>query len=173
MIFNSYSFWAFFALVFLIYRFLGHRAQNLFLLGASYFFYACWDWRFLALILGTTGLHFFTALKVQQAEPKVQKRWVIGSAAVSLGILAIFKYLNFFIESTAGLLAQLGFQPHLETLAIILPVGISFYTFQTLSYTIDVLRKETEPTRSLIYVRRLHYWPLAHPRGSLSESCRR
>ncbi|MGJ8696391.1 MAG: MBOAT family O-acyltransferase [Verrucomicrobiaceae bacterium] len=148
MLFNSYQFWAFFALVILIYRFLGHRAQNHFLLFASYLFYACWDWRFLGLILLTTAIHFVAALKIAQAPPASQKRWLIFGVASSLGILALFKYANFFLESTSSLLQTLGFQPHLGTLAIILPVGISFYTFQTLSYTIDVLRKETTPTRS-------------------------
>ena len=148
MLFNSYQFWAFFALVILIYRLLGHRSQNLFLLLASYFFYACWDWRFLGLILLTTAINFVAALKISQFDPASQKKWLSLSLISTLGILALFKYANFFIESTTQLLTTLGFEAHPETLAIILPVGISFYTFQTLSYTIDVLRKDTDPTSS-------------------------
>ena len=148
MIFNSYQFWAFFALVALAYRFLGHRQQNHLLLAASYFFYACWDWRFLGLIIGITAVHYVAALKIGEGDEKERRRWLVGSVAISLLLLGIFKYLNFFIESTGVFLGRIGFEAHFESLSIILPVGISFYTFQTLSYTIDVLRGETKPTRN-------------------------
>ena len=150
MLFNSYQFWGFFAAVILIYRLLGHRGQNIFLLGASYFFYACWDWRFLGLILLTTAINFFAAIRISTGPPASQKRWLIFSLASSLGILGLFKYANFFLESSARFLELLGFQPHFETLAIVLPVGISFFTFQTLSYTIDVRRKDTPVTHSFL-----------------------
>ena len=148
MIFNSYQFWGFFALVVLLYRFLGHRRQNHLLLAASYFFYACWDWRFLGLIIGITAVHFVAALKIEQGGAAERRRWLAGSVAISFMLLGVFKYLNFFIESTGLFLSRMGFEAHFESLSIILPVGISFYTFQTLSYTIDVLRGETKPTRN-------------------------
>ena len=90
MIFNSYQFWAFFALVALAYRFLGHRQQNHLLLAASYFFYACWDWRFLGLIIGITAVHYVAALKIGEGDEKERRRWLVGSVAISLLLLGIF-----------------------------------------------------------------------------------
>ncbi|MBK1853713.1 MBOAT family protein [Verrucomicrobiaceae bacterium 5K15] len=150
MLFNSYAFWLFFALVWVIYRLLPHRGQNLMLLGASYYFYACWDWRFLPLILTTTLVNYFTAIGMEKStDPKRHKWLMAASAVVSLGLLAYFKYFGFFAESAAELLSWLGFQADIKMLNIILPVGISFYTFQTMSYTIDVYRKQIKPTHSL------------------------
>lgn len=151
MLFNSYAFWLFLAIVLVIYRCCNHRAQNTVLLIASYFFYGCWDWRFLPLIATTTLINYFTGIQISDNEgnkPK-QKRYLIASVISSMGLLAFFKYWGFFIESTANLITALGMTPHLPTLQILLPVGISFYTFQTMSYTIDVYRKDVKVTRHL------------------------
>lgn len=150
MLFNSYAFWIFLALIWAIYRILPHRGQNLLLLGASYFFYGCWDWQFLPLILTTTLVNYFTALGIEASDsPKRHKLLMAASATVSLGLLAYFKYMGFFAESAATLLTNLGFQPSWSTLNIVLPVGISFYTFQTMSYTIDIYRKQIKATHSI------------------------
>lgn len=149
MLFNSYQFWFFYLLVIVVYRFLSHRDQNWLLLGASYYFYSCWDWKFLPLIIITTLVNFFVARDLSTASPRRRKVAVSFAVVVSLGILAYFKYANFFITSTQEFLTAIGFEADLNTLSIILPVGISFYTFQTLSYTIDVLRGRVEATRSL------------------------
>lgn len=149
MLFNSYAFWLFFALVWVIYRMLPHRGQNLMLLGASYYFYACWDWRFLPLILTTTLVNYFTAIGMEKSDDPRRHKWLMAaSAVVSLGLLAYFKYFGFFAESAVDMLTWLGFNADIKMLNIILPVGISFYTFQTMSYTIDVYRGQIKPTRS-------------------------
>lgn len=149
MLFNSYAFWLFFALIWVIYRMLPHRGQNLMLLGASYYFYACWDWRFLPLILTTTLVNYFTAIGMEKSDDPRRHKWLMAaSAVVSLGLLAYFKYFGFFAESAVEMLTWLGFNADIKMLNIILPVGISFYTFQTMSYTIDVYRGQIKPTRS-------------------------
>ena len=149
VLFNSYAFWLYFALVWVIYRILPHRGQNLMLLVASYFFYSCWDWRFLPLILTTTLVNYFTAIGMEKSGSKQKHQWLmILSATVSLGMLAFFKYWGFFTESAAEMLTWLGFHADMQMLNIILPVGISFYTFQTMSYTIDVYRGKLKATRS-------------------------
>ena len=150
MLFNSYAFWLFLTLVWILYRWLPHRGQNILLLVASYYFYSCWDWRFLPLILTTTLVNYFTAIGISKSDNKTKHRWLIAfSITVSLAILAFFKYWGFFIESTIDFLAWFGLQASTSTLQIILPVGISFYTFQTMSYTIDVYRGKTKATHSL------------------------
>ena len=127
------------------------KAQNGFLLLSSYFFYACWDWRFLFLLLFSTLLDFFIGLKLnnQNSENK-RKFWFWLSIITNLGFLGFFKYYNFFVESFATMLLKLGFQANLWTLKIILPVGISFYTFHGLSYVIDVYKRRIEPERNFI-----------------------
>jgi alginate O-acetyltransferase complex protein AlgI len=147
MLFNSFTFWIFFAVVLLLYRVLPHRAQNRMLLVASYVFYGTWDWRFLSLILVSTVVDFFVgkAIAAPAASDSARKRWLILSLCTNLGLLGIFKYLGFFVDSAAALLVALGFEPNLWSLRIILPVGISFYTFQTLSYTIDIYRRQLKP----------------------------
>ena len=127
------------------------KAQNSFLLLSSYFFYACWDWRFLFLLLFSTLLDFFIGLKLnnQNSENK-RKFWFWLSIITNLGFLGFFKYYNFFVESFATMLLKLGFQANLWTLKIILPVGISFYTFHGLSYVIDVYKRRIEPERNFI-----------------------
>jgi alginate O-acetyltransferase complex protein AlgI len=113
------------------------------LLIASYVFYGAWDWRFLFLILASTVVDFFAAARIEASDfARTRRGFLVLSLAVNLGILGFFKYLNFGIESLAVLLTWIGLEPHLSTLQIILPVGISFYTFQTISYTVDVYRGE-------------------------------
>lgn len=121
------------------------------LLGASYTFYAAWDWRFLGLILVSTLVDFGVgrALRTEQ-RPGARRAWLVASCATNLGMLGFFKYFNFFIGSASALLSTLGLHPGDHTLQILLPVGISFYTFQTLSYTIDVYRRDLEPVGSLL-----------------------
>ncbi len=154
MQFNSWIFPAFFAVVYAVYLALGarrFRAQNAWLLAASWVFYGAWDWRFLGLLGLSTALDYVLALRIEQAsEERVRKRLVTLSVVANLGVLGFFKYFGFFLESTARFVRNLGFEPHLPSLSIILPVGISFYTFQTLSYTLDVYRRRMPATRDLL-----------------------
>ncbi len=154
MIFNSLVFLLFLLIVFLSYWFVLQKRiqyQNILILIASYVFYGWWDWRFLSLILFSTLVDFSVATTMQRATTQRQKKYLLyASIFVNLGLLAFFKYFNFFIESFVELFQSVGFQLHVNTLNIILPVGISFYTFQTLSYTIDVYRKKIEPEPNFI-----------------------
>ncbi|MES9970952.1 MAG: MBOAT family protein [Candidatus Thiodiazotropha sp.] len=151
MLFNSYIFWAFFATVILIYWRLGHRGQNFLLLVASYVFYGYWDWRFLSLIAFSTIVDFIVAQNlVKETRQPIRQRWLLLSLCSNLGLLGFFKYFGFFSKEFAVLLESLGFYVSMPTLNIILPVGISFYTFQTLAYTIDVYRGKTKPTNNLL-----------------------
>jgi alginate O-acetyltransferase complex protein AlgI len=130
-----------------------NTARKLWLLGASYLFYAAWDYRFLSLILISTLVDHTVALKIQATgSRKSRKQWLAFSLATNLGILFSFKYFNFFADSLNSLMAGFGLEMGYNTLHIILPVGISFYTFQTLSYTIDVYRGHLEPRRKLLDV---------------------
>ncbi len=123
------------------------RWRKAIVLGASCVFYGYWDWRFLAMIIFVTVLDYAIALRMADSpDPRRRKALLVLSLVVNLGLLAVFKYFNFFIGSLGLLLAPLGWQ--LATLQIILPVGISFYTFETLSYVIDVYRRTARPTRS-------------------------
>lgn len=150
MIFNSFEFAVFFPLVFAIYWLLRLRAQNYFLLIASYVFYGFWDWRFLTLILFSTIVDYVVAQRIHaSSDQRVRKRWVTVSLITNLGLLGVFKYFNFFLDSFVDLMAAMGSQANVPALQIILPVGISFYTFQTLSYTIDVYRRDNEPVTNL------------------------
>jgi D-alanyl-lipoteichoic acid acyltransferase DltB (MBOAT superfamily) len=147
MLFNSYIFWAFFAVVILLYFRLPHKQQNRMLLVASYIFYGYWDYRFLSLILISTVVDYFVALNIARSDDaKYRKRFLLLSIGTNLGFLGFFKYYNFFSNEFAVLLSSFGLNVSLPVLNIILPVGISFYTFQTLSYTIDVYRNKVEPT---------------------------
>jgi D-alanyl-lipoteichoic acid acyltransferase DltB (MBOAT superfamily) len=117
----------------------------------SYYFYACWDWRFLGLLGFSTVVDFAVARTLERTEaPGRRKGLLLVSLIVNLGILVTFKYLQFFLDSTVAFLGMLGFEAHRATLGIILPVGISFYTFQTLSYVIDVYRKRLAAEPSLL-----------------------
>ena len=154
MLFNSLEFAIFLPIVLLLYYGLRHKQQNILLLIASYIFYAFWDVRFLSLILISTIVDYTVGLWVERAREKENGRQaqiaLTASLTVNLGLLAFFKYFNFFIESFVNLFTIFGITLSPTTLRIILPVGISFYTFQTLSYTIDVYRGQLKPTRNLL-----------------------
>ncbi|SHJ38392.1 MBOAT family O-acyltransferase [Pseudozobellia thermophila] len=153
MLFNSFEFLLFFPTVFTVYWILQFnlKAQNVFLLFASYFFYAWWDWRFLSLIIFSSVVDYVVGLRLHKAQSKkVKKRWLLLSLSANLGLLGVFKYYNFFIESFVDLVNTFGWQPNDLTMNVILPVGISFYTFQTLSYTLDIYRGTLKPTRDVI-----------------------
>lgn len=153
MLFNSIDFLIFFPTVFVLYWSLNNNLtiQNILLLVASYIFYAWWDWRFLSLIIISSIIDYTAGLKIHKAEnEKKRKLWLIISLVANLGFLSIFKYYNFFADSFVQAVSIFGWQPNDLTLDIILPVGISFYTFQTLSYTIDIFRKDFEPTKSIL-----------------------
>ncbi|TRW23018.1 MBOAT family protein [Flavobacterium zepuense] len=144
MLFNSVQFALFLPVVFVLYWFAARkslRQQNILLLAASYFFYACWDWRFLFLLLFSTLLDYAAGLQISASQSnQTKKTWLWLSIGVNLGFLGIFKYYNFFAESFSAALYSIGIHANVHTLSIILPVGISFYTFHGLSYIIDVYK---------------------------------
>jgi len=151
MIFNSLQFVAFFIIVYFLYRALNHRWQNRMLLAASYFFYAFWDWRFLSLIMISTAVDYVIGLKIYYSGDKRERNLLLlVSLIVNLGILGFFKYFNFFIDNLQSFASLFGFHLHGSTMQVILPVGISFYTFQTMSYTIDVYRNQLKPERNFL-----------------------
>ncbi len=150
MLFTQIEFIIFFAVViFILYVLKNDKAKKIVLLASSYYFYAYWDYRFLSLIVFSTTVDYVLGKKMKVVEKqKVRNFLLILSLIANLGLLGFFKYYNFFIESFKVVLEPIGF--HLHTLEIILPVGISFYTFQTLSYTIDVYRKKIEPCEEFL-----------------------
>jgi alginate O-acetyltransferase complex protein AlgI len=151
MLFNSFLFPPFLAIVLALYYVLRLRGQNVMLLVASYFFYACWDWRFLGLLLLSTGTDWTLAnLISRQANRRVARKYVAASVVVNLTFLGFFKYFNFFVDSLNTLLASTGMDPVGLHLRVILPVGISFYTFQSISYIVDVYRGDVEPASNPI-----------------------
>jgi alginate O-acetyltransferase complex protein AlgI len=165
MLFNSVEFAIFFPLVFVLYWLVGGRRlylQNALLLVFSYFFYSFWDWRFLFLLAFSTGLDFFTGIKMHQCDNPGSKRlWFWISISINLGLLGAFKYYDFFISSFSEALISLGVSAHLPTLNLILPVGISFYTFHGLSYVIDIYKGRIEPERNFIdYAVFVSFFPL-------------
>lgn len=146
MLFNTVQFGLFLAVVLLLYYNLPHRLQNYMLLAASAFFYACWDYRFLSLIFISTTVDFIVGNLLHSTEnQRHRKHILIWSIVFNLGFLGFFKYYGFFAESLQALLTFLGVHASLGTLHVVLPVGISFYTFQSMSYTLDIYRKELEP----------------------------
>lgn len=151
MLFNSLAFLAFFPLVFLIYWFVlqkNHRYQNVFLMVASYYFYACWDWRFMFLLLFSTVLDYFSAIQIENTTSESKRKfWFVLSIGINAGFLGVFKYYDFFATSFSELLNGMGISVHATTLNLILPVGISFYTFHGLSYVIDVYQKKLRAVR--------------------------
>ncbi|MBK7036399.1 MAG: MBOAT family protein [Bacteroidetes bacterium] len=165
MLFNSLGFALFLPIVFILYWFVANRNlkfQNVLLLASSYFFYACWDWRFLFLLLFSTLLDYLSGLKIEKAKNKNHKKfWFYLSIIINLGFLGFFKYFNFFAESFGELLSQFGLQVNPWTLKVILPVGISFYTFHGLSYVIDIYKGRIKAERSfLIYGVFVSFFPL-------------
>jgi len=151
MLFNSIPFLFFLPLVFCLYWFAFQRKlelQNVFLIIASYVFYGWWDWRFLGLILLSSFVDYWCGKNIDSDQPSaLRKRWLWLSLGVNLGVLGLFKYFNFFVDSFASLF---GLDPASFTLNIVLPVGISFYTFQTMSYTIDIYRGKLKASRDPI-----------------------
>ncbi|NHM06946.1 MBOAT family protein [Flavobacterium sp. CYK-4] len=154
MLFNSIHFAFFLPVVFLLYWFIAKgsvKSQNILLLLASYFFYACWDWRFLFLLIFSTSLDYYTGIKIFDATNSKQRKWWLWiSVGANLGFLGVFKYYNFFAESFAQALLMVGLKANLGSLNIILPVGISFYTFHGLSYVIDLYKNKIKPERDVI-----------------------
>ncbi|MBU0755520.1 MAG: MBOAT family protein, partial [Planctomycetes bacterium] len=151
MLFNSLEFGLFFFVVFSLYLALNHKLQNRLLLVASYFFYGAWDWRFLSLIVVSTILDFFCGIGIYEADSdKKRKLLLYLSVSGNLFILGFFKYFNFFTQSLQDLLGYFGVTAQGHFLHIVLPVGISFYTFQTMSYTIDIYRRRMKPTRRFL-----------------------
>jgi D-alanyl-lipoteichoic acid acyltransferase DltB (MBOAT superfamily) len=160
MLFNSFEFALFLPLSFLLYWFVFKKhlkAQNFFLLAISYVFYGWWDWRFLSLIAFSSLVDFIAGQQIEKANTKSRKKlflWI--SICTNLGFLGFFKYFNFFAESFADMMTMIGMQANPWSLNVILPVGISFYTFQTMSYTIDLYRgqmkAEKDPIAFFAYV---------------------
>lgn len=154
MLFNSFEFLIFLPIVFLLYWFAFKRlkAQNIFVVIASYIFYGWWDWRFLILIAFTTLCSYVSGVLLERYErSRYIQRWISAANIVlNLVILGLFKYFNFFSENLQCLFQWLGFELDWVTLDILLPVGISFYTFQALSYTIDIYRHKMKPTHDVV-----------------------
>ncbi|ASV30182.1 MBOAT family O-acyltransferase [Maribacter cobaltidurans] len=154
MFFNSLDFAIFLPIVFILYWFLANKSlkiQNLLIVAASYIFYGWWDYRFLALILFSTIIDYFIGLKLAKEQSLLKRKFLLWtSISVNLGLLGFFKYFNFFLDNFVTAFSFFGFQINSGSLNIILPVGISFYTFQTLSYTIDIYKGKLEPTKDFI-----------------------
>lgn len=156
MLFNSVEYLFFLPIVFLLYWFVFKhlRIQNLFIVVASYLFYGWWDYRFLFLIAITSLLSYLSGVGIKNFEEglsnsRLRKILTGGNIVINLTILAVFKYYNFFVDTFVQFLGCFGIHANISSLQLILPVGISFYTFQALSYTIDVYRKKIEPTHDL------------------------
>ncbi|MEB8328232.1 MBOAT family protein [Flavobacteriaceae bacterium KMM 6897] len=150
MLFNSLDFAIFFPIVFVLYWLVSSnlRLRNILVLASSYVFYGWWDWRFLFLIAISSIVDFYVGQKLyKENNVKKRKRLLLISLIINLGFLAYFKYTNFFIDTFVDSFRLFGKELEITTIYIILPVGISFYTFQTLSYTIDIYRKQLKPTK--------------------------
>lgn len=154
MIFNSLSFTLFLVIVFILYWFLVYKNlkfQNILLLLSSYFFYACWDFRFLFLLIFSTLLDYSIGLIMSETRTKrVKKTWFWLSICINLGLLGVFKYYNFFATSFSEAISQIGFEVNPWTLKIILPIGISFYTFHGLSYVIDIYKNRIKAEKNFV-----------------------
>lgn len=162
MTFTTLTYLLFLPLVFAAHWSLKSRsAQNLLLMVCSYLFYGWWDWRFCALMLGSSLVDYCVGRRLAETSHPTARRGLLAlSIATNLGVLGVFKYFNFFAESFQALALQCGWDVGASTLRIILPVGISFYTFQTLSYTIDVYRRDIQPCRNLIdYLAFISFFP--------------
>ena len=154
MTFTSIEYLVFFPVVFLLYWILGRNktVQNIIIVTASLFFYGWWDWRFLGLLLITTLTTFYGGAMIEKTDgDRKKQKWIsAGVIMLNLGILFFFKYYNFFIQSFSDTFSLFGKRLSVNTLNIILPVGISFYTFTALSYTIDIYQKKIEATKNLL-----------------------
>lgn len=166
MLFNSIHFGVFFIIVFILYWYVFNknlRQQNIFLLLISLFFYSCWDWRFMFLLLFSIGLDFFVGNKIYRNSDNLRNKkiWLWSSILINLGFLGFFKYYNFFIDSFSNFISLFGLKVNAWTLRIILPVGISFYTFHGLSYVIDIYKNKIKPVDNLIdYSLFVSFFPL-------------
>jgi D-alanyl-lipoteichoic acid acyltransferase DltB (MBOAT superfamily) len=165
MLFNSIQFALFLPLVYILYWYATAgkvKVQNILLLISSYYFYACWDYRFLFLLIFSTFLDYYTGLKMANAASGgLRKFWFWLSIGVNLGFLGTFKYYNFFATSFAEVLSQIGFEVHPSSLQVILPVGISFYTFHGLSYVIDIYKGRIPPEKNYVdYAVFVSFFPL-------------
>ena len=165
MFFNSFAFALFLPVVFILYWFVFNKnksTQNTLLILASYYFYSCWDWHFLFLLIFSTLLDYYTALKIEKSSSESgRKFWFWLSVSVNLGFLGVFKYYNFFASSFAVLLQGFGLKASPFLLHVILPVGISFYTFHGLSYVIDIYYKRIKAEKNFIdYSLFVCYFPL-------------
>jgi alginate O-acetyltransferase complex protein AlgI len=150
MLFNSVDFIIFFAVFYVAYLLANLRWQNVLLFFAGMVFYGYWDWRFLSLIFFSIASDYFFGIKIFEAtEPRRRKLFLMGSITVNLTLLAIFKYYNFFAENLIAAGHVFGLSLDWFTLSVLLPIGISFYTFQSLSYTIDIYRKRMPPERNI------------------------
>lgn len=153
MLFNSFEFAIFFTIFFSLYFFTYNKLkfQNFLLLLSNFIFYGWWDWRFLSLIVISSVCDFIIGSKIDKSDNEhYRKKLLFTSIIINLGILGFFKYFNFFAESTIAVLDFIGFQSNPVFINIILPIGISFYTFQTMSYTIDIYRKQIKATNNLL-----------------------
>lgn len=154
MLFNSIEFLIFLPIVFLLYWFVftDRRMQNMLVVIASYIFYGWWDWRFLILIAFTSACSFYSGILLERFDDNQRIRKIVSSAniVVNIGVLAVFKYFNFFVDNIAFLFEQIGYHLDSVTINVILPVGISFYTFQALSYSLDVYHRKIEATKDVV-----------------------
>ena len=154
MLFNSIDFAIFLPIVFILYWFVTNKnlkLQNFLIVATSYLFYGWWDWRFLSLILFSTMIDFTVGQKLGNEENQLKRKILLWTSIfVNLGFLGFFKYYNFFLDNFIATFAFFGTAIKANSLDIILPVGISFYTFQTFSYTIDVYKRKLEPTKDFI-----------------------
>jgi D-alanyl-lipoteichoic acid acyltransferase DltB (MBOAT superfamily) len=150
MVFNSLHFAGFFVVVYALYRALPHRGQNWLLLLASYYFYAAWDWRFLGLLIASTVVSFYAARWMSGREIRSHRRAaLLVSVGFNLAVLGFFKYFNFFAENLRDLLTLVGFRLDAVSLRVLLPIGISFYTFIAIGYLIDVYRRQLKAEQNL------------------------
>jgi D-alanyl-lipoteichoic acid acyltransferase DltB (MBOAT superfamily) len=148
MLFNSFEFIFFFVIFYCLYLVLSHRSQNILILIGSYFFYGFWDWKFLSLIAISTVIDFLCGKRIERETTSKRKKLFLNISLFSnLGMLGFFKYFNFFTFEATNLLSLFGFNFNVHLLEIILPVGISFYTFQTMSYTLDIYRGQLKSTK--------------------------
>ena len=165
MLFNSISFAIFLPIIFVLYWFFTNKSlklQNLLLLVASFYFYSCWDWRFVFLLLFSILLDYFSGIKMENSKNSNERKfWLWLSIGINLGFLGLFKYYNFFAENFAEMLQNFGLKVNPWTLKVILPVGISFYTFHGLSYVLDIYFKRIKAERNFVeYAVFVSFFPL-------------
>lgn len=179
MLFNTLAYAKFFAVVFVVSWLLARagRLRVVFLLAASYFFYAEWNWRFLPLLFASSSADFLLGNAIARAHgDRQRRRWLVVTVVMNLGVLAVFKYLDFGVESARALLGALGFDPPLLALRVALPIGVSFFTFESMSYVIDVYRRDIEPHPSYVeyltfvaFFPHLVAGPIVRPRDLLPQ----